>query len=54
MTVDVSPDGKQIVFDLLGDIYLLDINGGIATPLRAGVAFEVQVLIIPLFYYQYY
>lgn len=43
MSVDVSPDGKQIVFDMLGDIYLLNINGGVATPLRVGVPFETQV-----------
>ena len=27
MNVDVSPDGKQIVFDLLGDIYIMPIGG---------------------------
>ncbi len=42
MSVDVSPDGKKIVFDLLGDIFIMPIEGGNATPLRAGHAFEVQ------------
>jgi hypothetical protein len=28
MSVDVSPDGKQLVFDLLGDIYSLPVGGG--------------------------
>ena len=42
MNLDVSPDGKSIVFDLLGDIYKLDINGGKATVLREGLAFEIQ------------
>ena len=28
MNLDVSPDGKQIVFDLLGDIFLSPIAGG--------------------------
>ncbi len=42
MNVDVSPDGKTLVFDLLGDIYSLPITGGKATPLRTGIPFEVQ------------
>jgi Tol biopolymer transport system component/imidazolonepropionase-like amidohydrolase len=42
MCLDVSPDGKTIVFDLLGDIYLMPITGGTATPLRQGLAWEVQ------------
>lgn len=42
MNLDVSPDGKTIVFDLLGDIYTISASGGNATPLRAGLAFEVQ------------
>ena len=44
MNVDVSPDGTQIVFDLLGDIYLMPI-GGSATPARrltSGPAFDMQ------------
>lgn len=42
MCVDVSPDGKTIVFDLLGDLYTMPIDGGTATPLRQGLAWEVQ------------
>lgn len=42
MNLDVSPDGKEIVFDLLGDIYKMPINGGKATILAGGSAFEVQ------------
>ncbi len=42
MNVDVSPDGKEIAFDLLGDIYVMPIEGGKTTCLRSGLAMEVQ------------
>ncbi|MCC6281662.1 MAG: PD40 domain-containing protein [Saprospiraceae bacterium] len=42
MCLDVSPDGSTIVFDMLGDIYTLPINGGTATCIRPGIAWEVQ------------
>jgi imidazolonepropionase-like amidohydrolase/Tol biopolymer transport system component len=42
MNLDVSPDGKEIVFDLLGDIYSMPVAGGNARLLRGGHAFEVQ------------
>ena len=42
MNLDVSPDGKEIVFDLLGDIYTMPISGGKAKALRAGLPYEVQ------------
>ena len=42
MSLDVSPDGKTIAFDLLGDIYTMPINGGRATAIAAGMAWEIQ------------
>jgi Tol biopolymer transport system component len=40
LSVDVSPDGKTLVFDLLGDIYLLPIEGGQAIPITTGRAWD--------------
>ena len=42
MNLDVSPDGKDIVFDILGDIYIMAISGGTAKLLSGGAAFDVQ------------
>jgi imidazolonepropionase-like amidohydrolase/Tol biopolymer transport system component len=42
MSVDVSPDGRRLVFDLLGDLYALPIAGGEAVPLTHSIAFEMQ------------
>lgn len=42
MNLDVSPDGSHIVFDLLGDIFLMPVEGGKAELLRGGLAYEVQ------------
>lgn len=42
MSVDISPDGKQIVFDLLGDIYTLPVSGGEAKSLTHSIAWEMQ------------
>jgi imidazolonepropionase-like amidohydrolase/Tol biopolymer transport system component len=44
MNVDVSPDGRRIVFDLLGDIFIMSIEGGTAAARRlaGGPAFEMQ------------
>jgi imidazolonepropionase-like amidohydrolase/Tol biopolymer transport system component len=42
MNVDVSPDGRTIAFDLLGDIYTMPITGGAPTRVAAGLPFEMQ------------
>ena len=42
MSLDVSPDGSRIVFDHLGDLYLLPIGGGEADRLTEGLAFDAQ------------
>ena len=42
MSVDVSPDGREVVFDLLGDIYVMPITGGEARSLTTGNAWDMQ------------
>lgn len=42
MSLDVSPDGQTIAFDLLGDIYTLPIDGGEARSINSGVSWSMQ------------
>ena len=42
MDVDVSPDGRRVAFTLLGDIYTMPIEGGAATRISEGLAWEVH------------
>ncbi len=42
MTVDISPDGQTIVFDLLGDIYTMPATGGDAKAISSGVSWDMQ------------
>lgn len=42
MALDVSPDGRELVFDLLGDLYVMPIAGGEARALTQGMAWDMQ------------
>ena len=42
ISVDVSPDGETIVFDYLGDLFTIPMDGGDATQLTSGMAFDAQ------------
>jgi Tol biopolymer transport system component/imidazolonepropionase-like amidohydrolase len=42
LDLDVSPDGKSIVFSMMGDLYLLPIEGGRARRITSGAAWDVQ------------
>ena len=46
-SLDVSPDGKTIVFDLLGDLYTMPVDGGEATRIVGGLSFESQPTFSP-------
>jgi imidazolonepropionase-like amidohydrolase/Tol biopolymer transport system component len=47
MSLDVHPDGDRIVFDLLGDLYELPIDGGEARSITSGMAWDMQPLYTP-------
>lgn len=47
MSLAVSPDGKTILFDMLGEIYAMPAKGGRAVPIATGMAFEVQPTFSP-------
>ena len=42
MNLDVSPDGRTLAFDLLGDIYTMPILGGTPIRIADGLPFETQ------------
>ncbi len=42
LSLDLSPDGQEIAFDLLGDIYTLPIGGGEAKAITSGIAWDMQ------------
>lgn len=47
LSVDLSPDGRTVVFDMLGDIYALDAKGGTARAITEGLAFDSQPTLSP-------
>jgi Tol biopolymer transport system component/imidazolonepropionase-like amidohydrolase len=42
LDLDVSPDGRRIVFSMLGDIYTLPVSGGQAQRITRGAAWDIQ------------
>lgn len=47
LSPDLSPDGRRIAFELLGDLYLLDARGGRARAIATGMAFDSQPTFSP-------
>ena len=46
-SLDVAPDGEYFLFDMLGDIYKADLDGGNATPLTQDFAWNIHPAISP-------
>lgn len=42
VSVDISPDGKTIIFDMLGDLYTMPFSGGKATRITDGMAYDTH------------
>jgi len=42
MSLDVHPNGKEIIFDMMGDLYTVPISGGKATRITKGMAYDVH------------
>jgi Tol biopolymer transport system component/imidazolonepropionase-like amidohydrolase len=40
ISLDASPDGRSIAFDLVGDLYILPMNGGEARRITSGMAWD--------------
>lgn len=47
ISLDVSPDGETIIFELLGDIYTMPAAGGEAAALVTGMGFQSQPVYSP-------
>jgi Tol biopolymer transport system component len=47
MSLDISPDGKSILFELLGDLYEMSIEGGEARCIACGMPFDSQGVFSP-------
>jgi Tol biopolymer transport system component/imidazolonepropionase-like amidohydrolase len=46
-SLDISPDGKKMVFDMLGDIFIVDAKGGKASALTQDFAWNIHPAISP-------
>jgi len=46
-SLDIAPNGKYMVFDMLGDIYKVNVDGGDATPITQDFAWNIHPSISP-------
>jgi len=42
VSVDISPDGQTLIFDMLGDLYTMPASGGKATRITDGMAYDTH------------
>jgi Tol biopolymer transport system component len=47
LSLTLTPDGKTIIFEMLGHLYSLPVTGGEAKPLTTGMAFDSQPTVSP-------
>lgn len=47
VSLDVSPDGRSIVFDLVGDLYILPMGGGEARRITSGMGWDCMPVFSP-------
>jgi hypothetical protein len=48
MSLDISPDGKSLVFDHMGDLYSIPAAGGKAQNITKGLAFDTHQDIVQM------
>jgi len=42
LSLDLSPDGQTLLFEILGDLYTLPVTGGTATRITSGQGYDMQ------------
>ena len=47
LSIDIAPNGKTLIFDLLGDLYVLPLQGGKAERITSGLGFDSQPMFSP-------
>ena len=47
LSMDVAPEGDSLIFDLLGDLYRLPVDGGQAMRITSGLGYDSQPVISP-------
>ncbi|SDG94957.1 amidohydrolase family protein [Psychroflexus sediminis] len=42
LSLDISPDGQTLIFDMMGDLYTIPVSGGKATKITEGMPYDVH------------